>query len=111
MYSYDVRHDGLGKYQVVRGRTESDAREKAEMKKAAWNSQYERLVLRDRKQQTTEDRRAEREALKEDAAERTAEAEKSIADLKHVLVSVVDASPVFEIAKQKIVSQFSEYQP
>lgn len=111
MYSYDVRHDGLGKYQVVRGRTESEAREKAEMKKAAWNAQYERLVLRDRKRQTSEDRRAERDALKEEAAERTADAEQAIADLEHVLVSVVEASPVFEIAKQKIVSPFNERQP
>jgi restriction system protein len=111
MYSYNVRHDGLGKFQVVRGRTEMEAREKAGMKKAAWDAQYERLQRQNRSRQTSEDRRAERDALKEEAAERTAQAEKSIADLEHLLVSVVEASPVFEIEKQKVVSSFSERQP
>lgn len=111
MYSFTVRHDGLGKFQVVRGRTETEARAKAEMKKAAWDAQYGRLSARDHKRQTAEDRRAEREALKEEAAERTAEAEQAIADLGHVLVSIVEASPVFEISKQRIVSQFGEPQP
>jgi len=64
-----------------------------------------------RNRQTSQDRRAERDALKKEASERTAEAEKSIAKLEHVLVSVVEASPVFEVAKQKIVSPFNEPQP
>jgi hypothetical protein len=88
-----------------------EAREKAGMKKAAWEAQYERLVRQNRSRQTSEDRRAERDALKEEAAERTAAAEKSIADLEHLLVSFVEASPVFEIEKQKIASSFSERQP
>jgi len=87
-----------------------EAREKAGMKKAAWDAQYERLVRQNRSRQTAEDRRAERDALKEEAAERTAAAEKSIADLEHVLVSVVAASPVFEREKQRIASSFSERQ-
>jgi restriction system protein len=64
-----------------------------------------------RNRQTSQDRQAERDALKKEAAERTAEAEKSIGDLEHVLVSIVEASPVFEIEKQKIVSRFNEPQP
>ena len=61
--------------------------------------------------QTSVDRRAQRDAFIKEAAERTAEAKKSIARLEHLLVSVVDASPVFEIAKQKIVSKFNKHQP
>ena len=111
MYSITVWHEGLSKFQVVRGRSEWEVQQKAELKKAAWNAQYARLQARDRKRQTYEDRRAEREALKEEAAERTAEAEQSIEELRRVLISIVEASPVFVIAKQKIVSQFNEPEP
>lgn len=69
-----------------------------------------RVELMYRNRQTSEGRRAKRDALTKEAAERTAEAKKSIARLEHVLVSVVEASPVFEIAKQKIVSPFDERQ-
>jgi restriction system protein len=100
MYEWTVWHDALGKRQVVRGRTEAEARAKAEAKKASWNAQYARLAAR-----------GEREALKEEAAERTAEAEQAIADIKEVLVSIVGASPVFELEKQRIVSAFAEHQP
>jgi restriction system protein len=53
----------------------------------------------------------QRDGLKAEAAERSAEAKKTIADLGQVLVSVVEASPVFEIAKQKIVSTFNDHLP
>jgi hypothetical protein len=66
---------------------------------------------RDRKRQTYEDRRAEREALKEEAAERTAEAEQLTEELRRVLISIVEASPAFVIAKQRIVARFSEPEP
>jgi restriction system protein len=100
MYSITVWHEGLGKYQVIRARTEAEAQAKAELKKAAWNVQYTRLAAR-----------GEREAMKELAAERTEEAEQEIADLGNVLTSIVEASPVFEVAKQKVVASFAESQP
>jgi len=84
---------------------------KADLKKAAWNAQYERLLTRAHKSQTAADRRAERDALKDEAADRTEEAEQAIAELGQVLTSVVDASPVFEIEKQRIVASFGEPQP
>jgi restriction system protein len=100
MYSITVWHEGLGKYQVIRARTEAEAQAKAELKKAAWNVQYTRLTAR-----------GEREAMKELAAERTEEAEQEIADLGNVLTSIVEASPVFDAAKQKVVASFAESQP
>lgn len=111
MYSITVWHEALGKYQVVRGRTEAEARMKADLKKAAWNAQYARSLARTHKSQTAADKRAEREALKEEAAERTEEAEQAIADLGNVLTSIVSASPVFEIEKQRIVAPFSDAPP
>jgi restriction system protein len=111
MFSVTIWHEALGKYQVVRGRTEAEARMKADMKKAAWNAQYAKSLVRNHKRQTAEDKRAEREALKEEAAERTVEAEQAIAALGEVLTSIVNSSPVYEIAKQKIVAPFGEPQP
>lgn len=111
MYSVTVWHDGLGKYQVVRGRTESEAMAKAELKKAAWNAQYQRNLARDHRLLTAQQRRAQRDELKREAVERTAEAERAIADLGRVLVSIVDASPVFEIEKKIIHSEFDESEP
>ncbi|WOH57404.1 restriction endonuclease [Bradyrhizobium sp. BWC-3-1] len=111
MFSITVWHEALGKYQVVRGRTEAEARMKAELKKAAWNDQYAKSIARTHKRQSAEDKRAEREALKDEAAERTEEAEQAIAELGEVLTSVVNASPVFQIDKQRVTAPFSDLLP
>lgn len=111
MYSISVWHEALGKYQVVRGRTLAEAQLKADLKKSAWEAQYARSVARSQRNKSAADKRAEREALKEEAADRTEEAEQAIGDLGEVLSSIVNASPVFEIAKQKITAPFSERQP
>ncbi|MDF0520646.1 restriction endonuclease [Bradyrhizobium yuanmingense] len=111
MYSITVWHEALGKYQVVRGRTPAEAQLKADLKKSAWDAQYARSVARTQRSKSAADKRAEREALKEEAADRTEEAEQAINSLGEVLSSIVNASPVFEIAKQKIAAPFSERQP
>ena len=84
---------------------------KADLKMAAWNALYSRSLSRAHKSQTAADKRAEREALKDEAADRTEEAEQAIAELGEVLTSVVNTSPVFEIEKQRIVAPFGESQP
>jgi hypothetical protein len=111
MYSITVLHEGLNKFQVVRGHSPWEAQQKAASKKAAWDHQYARLQARESKRQTYEGKRTQREALKEEAAERTAEAEQLIEELRSVLVSIVEASPVFVIANQKIVTPFDESEP
>ncbi|WP_375776031.1 restriction endonuclease [Bradyrhizobium sp. ma5] len=111
MFSFAVKHEKLGKYQVVRGRTEEEARTKADLKMAAWNAQYAKSLFQNQKRQAAEDKRAERDALKEEAAERTEEAEQAIAELGEILISIVNASPVYEIAKQSIREPFAEAYP
>lgn len=111
MFSITVWHEALGKYQVVRGRTEEETRLKADLKKAAWNGQYARSLALTQKSQTAADKRAEREALKDEATERTKGAEQAVAELGNVLTSIVEASPVFEIEKQRIAARFDEPQP
>lgn len=111
MYSITVWHEALGKYQVVRGRTPAEAQLKADLKKSAWDAQYLKSVARTQRSKSAADKRAEREALKEEAADRTEEAEQAIEELGQVLSSIVNASPVFEIAKQKITAPFGERQP
>lgn len=111
MYSISVWHEALGKYQVVRGRTPAEAQLKADLKKSAWDAQYLKSLARTHRNKFAADKRAEREALKQEAADRTEEAEQAIEGLGQVLPSIVNASPVFEIAKQKITAPFSERQP
>lgn len=84
---------------------------KADLKKAAWNAQHEKSLARMHKSQTAADKRAEREALKDEASDRTEEAEQAITELGQLLTAVVDASPVFEIEKQRLVVRFGEPQP
>lgn len=111
MHSITVWHEALGKYQVVRGRTLAEAQLKADLKKSAWDAQYLKSVARTQRSKSAADKRAEREALKEEAADRTEEAEQAIQGLGQVLPSIVNASPVFEMTKQKITAPFGERQP
>jgi restriction system protein len=111
MHSFTVHHEGLGKFQVVRGRTLEEARLKATLKRAAWDAQYQRTHARTQKQRMLLGQRAAREALKEEAAARTTEAEQAIAALGKVLSAIFEASPVFSIEQQGAIGPFGEPHP
>src|SRR5882757_1054591 len=97
MYRHEVRHAGLQKYQIVRGQTEAEARAKAQAKMASWEAEFARIQSRESKRIRLDYRKTEQVARKEEAAERTREAEREIEKLISLLQSIVANSRPFNI--------------
>ena len=81
-YEVEVRHDGLSRYQVVRGDDEYVVQQKALAKAAQWDEMYSRKV-------TQEQKRREREANMASAAEMTAEAESALTQIGQLLADTL----------------------
>lgn len=100
-YQIEVRHDGLNKFQMVRGADEYVVLEKARVKMAQWDEMWQRKLLADEKRRATEAARAKRDkhtemvkARAEQAEELTRAAEQAIAGLENTLqhtLSIDDA--------------------
>jgi restriction system protein len=111
MYRYEVTHGGLNKFQVVRGQTPAEAKLRAELKIAAWNEQYRRLLEREQKRVAFWGERAAKGLQKEEAAERTKEAEEAINLLKNLLQHAVNEVQPFDPESLRLVDGFTEEKP
>jgi hypothetical protein len=58
MYEIEIRHDGLKKFRVIRGRDRYVVEEKARMQCATWDEQWERKVERHEASALKEERSA-----------------------------------------------------
>jgi hypothetical protein len=111
MYRYEVRHSGLHKFQVVRGQTDAEARAKAEARMAAWEVEFARIQLREAKRIQLDYRKTLQAARKEEAAERTREAEREIDNLTSFLRNAIDRAKPFDFSTLKLDKPFAEAQP
>jgi len=111
MYRYEVRHDGLNKFQIVRGQTQAEAKLGAEVKIAAWDEQYRRLLEREQRRVAFWGQRAAKELQKEEAAERTKEAEEAIDGLKTLLQHAVNEVQPFDPETFRLRDCFAELKP
>jgi hypothetical protein len=89
MYRREVSHSGLHKYQVVRGQTDAEARAKAQAKMASWDAEFARIQLRQSRWTQLDYRKTEQASRKEEATERTREAEREIEKLSSLLKIIV----------------------
>lgn len=111
MYRYEIRHAGLHKYQVIREQTEAEARAKAEAKMASWESEFARIQLRESKRRQFDYRKTLQAARKEEALERTREAEQEFENLKSLLGNIVDFAKPFNVSSLKKDEAFPKPQP
>lgn len=86
--SYDVwqielRHDGLKKYRIVRGRDRYIVEQKAAALKASWEEMWEKKIAREAAVKEKEDN-------KQLALERTQEAESKIDEVKNILQHTIN---------------------
>ena len=110
-FRYEVRYDGLNKFQVVRGQTPAEAKLRAETKIAAWNEQYRRMLERETKRIEGDIYRTNKSIQSETATERTAEAEQAVESLFSLLRYVVNKSTAFDPDNLRIRGSFGEPQP
>ena len=92
-YEMTVRHDGLGKYQVVRGDDKYVVEQKARAKMQQWDDMWQRK---------------QRKAL---AAERTQEAQKALEALDRVLAHTLDIDDTVDWEALKDFSEYTKPRP
>jgi len=84
-YEMDVEHKGLNKFRRIRGADSVVVEQKARAQLAAWEDQWQRRSSADKTRSARRQAIEERERNKEEAADRTEDAQKAIEDLKLIL--------------------------
>lgn len=110
-YEIEIRHDGLHKYQVVRGRTPYEVEQKAEKKLAEWAVMWQKRLAAEARQADKEQQAQEKEAKKALAAERTREAEQAVANIRETLIRALNSGHAIDWDALKDTRPFSRPQP
>ena len=103
-YQVEVWHDGLNKYQVIRGSDRHVVKQKAAAKASQWDEQWAKRAAREQAAQ-------EKENKKELAAEQTAEAQAALDDLENVLAHALSVGNVLDWESLKTQEGYSEPKP
>jgi len=85
MWQCEIRHEGLHKYRVVKGETREIMQLRAEMQLKSWNEQWMRTQAARKRQEAQQKHAYDKDTKKALAAQRTAEAQKALEVLEHLL--------------------------
>ena len=101
-YQATIRHDGLGKYRVIRGAERHIVEAAAYAQQKAWNEQYAKKLAAEERTRERQTRKQQLEDNINEAAERTREAEAAIHALQWLLSDtlLVDDTVRWESLKQ-----------
>ncbi len=113
IYSVELRHDGLQKYRMIRGRDQHVVRQKALSQTKAWNAQWMRQRTKDEMQRSREAKKREDERSKEaeqrrlkskndEAQKRTEEAKTALEALKNLLIDALSRNPAPNLEKNGV---------
>ena len=104
MYQIEVRHPGLHKYRLIRGRDRRVVEEKARAQMAVWNEMWQRQVDRENARQL-------KQANKEWAADRTTEARQAVEEMGRILARGLAGSKAINWDALKDHSPFLKPRP
>lgn len=110
-YQVTVRHEGLGKYRVIRGAERNVVEAAAQAQQRAWNDQYaKKLEVAERRRERDERKQELEEGLRE-AEERTREAQNALDELRRILAKTLRIDDRIDWEKLKLAQPFSQPQP
>ncbi|MDB6130578.1 MAG: restriction endonuclease [Verrucomicrobiales bacterium] len=107
-YQITIRHDGLGKYRVIRGSDRGLVEGAALAQQRIWNEQYAKKLELSERRREREDKRNELEDNLQEASERTREAATFIADLRNILLKTLQLDDRIDWDKLKQLQSFSQ---
>jgi restriction system protein len=87
LYTYEIRHEGLNKYKVVKGETKKIAEQKVNAQMAQWEEQWIRKLEADRKRNERENYTRSIEESTEEADKLTLEAEEMQNSLDTIVIN------------------------
>ena len=106
---YEVRvwHAELGKEQVIRGDDRNVVQQKAQEKMRQWDDLWESRVAEDRKRQARQEHAQDVADKKDEAEERTLEAQRASAELDTILAHALEIDNTFDWETLKSFTEFS----
>lgn len=110
-YWVEVRHKQLNKYQRVHGATPREAHQRADMKIAQWNEQYERKSVLEQRRRQGWAKRELNDLQKIEAQTQTTEASLRIEEIESMLLNVIDHLKSNPIRSLRKTINFSERAP
>ena len=110
-YVETVTHTGLGKSRVISGSDLNIVRQKARMQLWEWEVLWEKNQEKELKRAQKEALLADAEAKRQDASQRTTEAQSAFDDLQRVLEATLAINDVVDWETLKDYSRFAELQP
>lgn len=111
MYEIEVRHEGLNKYRVIRGKDYYIVQQKAEMQKRQWDEMWERKQEQLRKKQERERAAKEKQQKKELAEKLTSEALEQLEIIENTLSHTLNVNDKIDWEELKDISEFPVPQP
>lgn len=109
-YKVAIKHDGLGKFEVVKGETQYEAQQKANAKMQQWNKMYDRELKREKREQEKIERQEFIEEQINKAEDETEAAKLKIINIKDYLKDSLKKKPITSnILKNK--AKFTKVKP
>lgn len=111
MYEIEIRHEGLNKYRVIRGKDPYIVQQKAEMQKRAWDEMWENKQEKLRKKQERERAAQEKQQKKELAEKLTSEALEQLKFIENTLLHTLSINDKIDWEELKDKSKFPVPEP
>lgn len=111
MYEIEIRHEGLNKYRVIRGKDLYVVQQKAEMQKRQWDEMWEKKQEQLRKKQEREREAQEKQQKKELAEKLTMEAAEQLQNIENTLLHTLCVNDKIDWEELKDTSSFPIPEP
>lgn len=111
LYEIEIRHEGLNKYRVIRGKDWYIVQQKAEMQKRSWNEMWEKKQEQLKKKEEREREAKEKQQKKELAEKLTLEATEQLESIKNTLLHTLSVNDKIDWEELKDNSDFPEPEP
>lgn len=111
IWQIEVRHNGLGRYRVIRGRDKEVVERMAYAQQNAWEEQWLRKQDRDARAAERQQRKMDREAGLAEAAERTAQARSELDALESILAHTLSLNDAVDWESLKDKAPFPQPRP
>jgi restriction system protein len=111
VWQIEIRHDGLGKYRMVRGYDREVVARMAVAQRAAWDEMWERKQEREARDSERQQRKMDRESGVTEAAERTAQARSELEVLEGLLAHTLSINDAVDWESLKDRTPFSRPRP
>ena len=111
MWQIEIRHDGLNKYRIIRGKDKYVVEQKAAVQRTVWDEMWQRKLEKEQKLFEKEQKIKGRQAKNQSAIEQTREATEAIKEIENVLkhTLTIDDRVDWEVLKDK--SKFPKSKP